>query len=217
MNCPIFAPDDLWFMRRPLRCGECWTEWAAPPVPDRSAWNGATASQTLLWSAARPAAAPQGWRSPLTGPHLHPRTKGNGWNHTGAYRVSNIWTTQMIKRTKFHLFFILQSSDWSVRHRVSQWDVPPWPHISIFTRTVLFGKMNSFFMFQLYDCWSGWKPFPDQGSILRPHGAHVEGYLSELASDLQCEEWELQGSLTGWHSPAVLWQIWTLQWRKTLA
>lgn len=145
MIFPIFAVDDPWFMRRPLRYGECWTEWAAPPALDRSAESGATTSQTLLWSAARPAAAPQGQRSPLTGPHLHLHTKRNGRNHTDAFWVLNIWATQTIKRTKFYLFcMVLQSSDWSVRHGVSEWDIPPWPHKFIFTRTVLFGKMSRF-------------------------------------------------------------------------
>lgn len=64
-----------WFMRPPLRCGECWTGWAVPLAPGRNAWSEATASRTLLWSAAGRPAAPRGQRSPREGLRLHLRTK----------------------------------------------------------------------------------------------------------------------------------------------
>lgn len=93
----VFAPNPPWyprFMRPPLRCGECWTEWAAPPALGRSAWSVTTASQTLLWSAARRLAAPRGQRSPLEGLRLHPQTTRQRWHHTlhqNTYLVSDFF------------------------------------------------------------------------------------------------------------------------------
>lgn len=83
--CPFLcwkSSPTPWFMRPPLRCGECWTGWAVPPAQGRNVWSEATASQTLLWSAARQPAALQGQRSPQKGLCLHLQTKGHRWKST---------------------------------------------------------------------------------------------------------------------------------------